>query len=136
MSCRPLPPIPRAARRPGIHTTCVNPKHLAWLALNQRLHADGWLKTELLNYLWDRYDHHVAMTFVDGQLACVVLAAEYGQLMAYTRSRFRRQGLATRTTRHLCRYHQLDLADYNGSAGRRPRTSEGFFKSLDVTFVP
>lgn len=136
MSCRPLPPIPRPCRNPGTRTTCLYPKHLAWLALDQRLHANGWLKTELLNYLWDVYDHRLAMTFVDGQPACVVLAAEYGQLMAYTRSRFRRQGLATRTTRYLFRYHGLDLSDYNGSAGRRPRASQGFFNSLDVNFVP
>lgn len=85
-------------------------KRLAWLTLKHKLHADEYLKVGPLNCLWDCYDHAVAMTFVDGEPACVVPAAEYGQLMAYTKRKYRRMDLAKRTAQVLCRQLGLEAS--------------------------
>jgi len=122
--------------RAGIRTTCVNPKFLTWLALKERMHSGrGLLQEELTNYLIDARDHRVAMTYVDGVPACIVLAAEYGQLMVFTRPRFRRLGLAKRTVKQLCKHHNLSLDDYNGAPGVRAGVSCKFFNHMGVNFV-
>ncbi len=119
-----------------IKTTTREPKHLAWLALKHRMHAGGILPDALLDYLWDRKRHDVAMTFVDGQPACVALLADYGQLMVYTRRRYRRLGLGRRTAKLLAQRSGITLDVMTGGPGKRPSLSSKFFASLGVEFMP
>lgn len=118
-----------------IKTTTQEQKKLAWMALQHKLHTGDLLEKELLNFLWDKYDHAVALTYVDGEPACVVLAAQYGQLMAFTKPKFRRMGLAKRTTAVLCRRIGAEPKDFNGGPGRKPELSEAFFRSIGANFV-
>lgn len=119
-----------------IKTTTREPKRLAWLALKHRMHAGGILPDALLEYLWDRKSHDVAMTFVDGVPACVALLADYGQLMVFTRRKYRRRGLARRTAKLLSRRSGITLEVMTGGPGKRPNVSSRFFESLGVEFMP
>lgn len=122
-------------QRLAIKTTTQEPKLLAWLALKHRLHSVGILQKALLDCLLDRKAHDIAMTFVNDEPACVVLLADYGQLMAYTRRKYRRLGLAKRTAKLLSRRTGTHFTDMTGGPGKQPETSKAFFNHLGVEFI-
>jgi hypothetical protein len=133
---RPKLPVPVAANRPGQFTTALTPRHLAWLALQARLHSGDLLRSELQWYLWGKKESEVAMTFIDGEPVCVALLTDYCQLMVYTRKAYRGLGLAKRTARHLSRRTGFALECMTGGPGRRPELSKSLFASLGVEYIP
>lgn len=112
-------------------TTMHQPYYLAHQALVVGLHGRGLLEHELRNLLRGA-SHEIAMTFIDGQPVCVALLTEYGQLMVYTRHRYRRLGLGRRTVRLLSRRTRTALHLMLGGVGRNPSVSRGFFEAVGV----
>lgn len=119
-----------------IRVTTKEPKHLAWLALRHRLHAGGILKDALLDYLWDRKGHSVAMAFDGTTPVCIALISDWGQLMVYTRRQYRRQGIGRRAANLVARSIGIKLNMVIGSSGKQSNVSSKFFEALNVEFVP
>lgn len=118
-------------RQEHVVTTMHQPNYIAHQALKHRLHGRGMLERELVNLLRGE-NHEIAVTYVNFRPVCVALLTTWGQLMIFTRSKYRRLGLAKRTARLLSRRVGVKFELMVGGVGRKPAVSRGFFEAIGV----